>query len=137
MRYVRFNRWIEETVFRSALNGQGLVERIGPPRVDLLVFEQAHHRGGAATEVAAGFSTRVLEFAARHGIEHGTVHTATLKKFVTGKGNAKKPEMVGAVRLRWAPSVTDDNEADAIAILYYALAELVAASPSAARRALA
>jgi hypothetical protein len=106
MRYVRFRRWLDEI-------GAG---------VGLMVYEAAHHRGGAATEVAAGFSTRVQEHCAARGIEHASVHTATLKKWCTGKGNAKKPDMLAAVCNRWK-IVTDDNEADAIALLYYTLAE--------------
>jgi crossover junction endodeoxyribonuclease RuvC len=112
MRYLRFNRWLEEMAG-------------GDPRPGVIVFEQAHHRGGAATEVAAGFSTRVLEFCARHGIEHASVHTATLKKFATGKGNADKEAMVQAARQRFKPALADDNEADALWILEYARRELM------------
>jgi crossover junction endodeoxyribonuclease RuvC len=112
MRYLRFNRWLEEMASAD-------------PRPDVIVFEQAHHRGGAATEVAAGFSTRVLEFCARHGIEHASVHTATLKKFATGKGNADKEAMLGAARERFKPNLADDNEADALWILEYASNEIL------------
>jgi Holliday junction resolvasome RuvABC endonuclease subunit len=115
MRYVRFNRWLDEFVLHSST---------ALPRVELIVFEQAHQRGGAATEVAAGFSTRVLEFCAEHGIEHASVHTASLKKWTTGKGNADKAAMLEAVSRRWKRVDTDD-EADAVALLYYSLAELV------------
>lgn len=112
MRYVKFNRWIE-----------GMVP---PGPMGLIAYEQAHQRGGAATEIAAGFATRVQEFCARRAIEHVAVHTATLKKFATGYGNAGKGEVIIAVNGRWArpgrPPVTDDNEADAIALLHYALA---------------
>jgi hypothetical protein len=118
-RYLRFNRWLDEFALHPSA---------GLPRVELIVFEQAHQRGGAATEVAAGFSTRVLEFCAQHGIEHASVHTATLKKFTTGKGNADKAAMLEAVSRRWR-RVDDDNEADATALLYYALAELVPGAP--------
>jgi crossover junction endodeoxyribonuclease RuvC len=120
-RYMRFNRWLLETALHD---GAGLARH--QPRVDLIVFEQAHQRGGAATEVAAGFSTRVLEFCARYHIEHATCHTATLKKWTSGKGNASKTEMLEAVARRWKRVDTDD-EADAIALLYYALSELVPA----------
>lgn len=44
----------------------------------------------------------------------------TIKHHATGKGNAGKDAMVGAMRGRgFAPA--DDNEADAIAILLWAL----------------
>jgi hypothetical protein len=71
-------------------------------RPSLIVYEQTHNRGGAATEVAAGFTTRVQEFAARHGIEHAAVHSATLKKFATGRGEEAGDDRgrAGAVRLR-------------------------------------
>ena len=44
----------------------------------------------------------------------------TLKKFATGNGNADKAAMVAAVRARGF-SPADDNEADAIAILLWAI----------------
>jgi Holliday junction resolvasome RuvABC endonuclease subunit len=119
-RYLRFNRWLDEFALHPSA---------GLPRVELIVFEQAHQRGGAATEVAAGFSTRVMEFCAKHGIEHASVHTASLKKWTTGKGNADKAAMLEAVARRWKRVDTDD-EADAVALLYYALAELVPVVPS-------
>jgi len=113
MRYLRFNRWLEEMAG-------------GDPRPDAIIFEQAHHRGGAATEVAAGFSTRILEFCARHGIEHASVHTATLKKFATGKGNADKEAMLEAARQRFKPDLASDDEADALWILEFARREILA-----------
>ena len=48
------------------------------------------------------------------------VHTAELKKWATGKGNAGKPRMIEAARARgWEP--VDDNEADAQLLLEYSL----------------
>jgi len=116
-RYLRFNRWLDAMV---------LVENVGPPRVATIVYEQTHHRGGAATEIAAGFATRIQEFCAWHGLEHAAVHSATLKKFTTGRGNAKKPEMLEAVARRWR-RVDSDDEADAVALLYWSLENLVGA----------
>ena len=111
MRYLRFNVWLQE---------------IGAwPQ--LIVYEQTHNRGGAATEVAAGFATRVQEFCAARGIEHAAVHSGTLKKFATGHGNAKKPEMVQAAQ-KLKPGVTDDNEADALWLLEFGRQRLVGES---------
>ena len=53
MRYLRFRRWLEDVL---------------PDDCSLIVYEQVHHRGGAATEVSAGFSTRVQELCAMLGI---------------------------------------------------------------------
>lgn len=118
MRYLRFRHWLPIAALRGHL-----------PSVSLIVYEQTHNRGGAATEVAAGFATRVQEYCADMGIEHAAVHTATLKKFTTGKGNADKLTMYVAAKARgWTHgNLTDDNEVDAICLLRYALAELVPA----------
>ncbi len=110
-RYLRFTRWLED------------LGRVG---LDLVVYEQTHQRGGAATEVAAGFATRVQEFCARRGVEHAAVHSATLKKWTTGKGNADKAGMRAAVARRWQ-AVESDDEADAVALLHFALDTLVPA----------
>jgi len=112
MRYLRFNSWMSE---EWGCVGCG---------IGLIVYEQTHNRGGAATEVAAGFATRVQEFCARNRIEHSAIHSATLKKFATGRGNAKKPEMILAAQ-RLKPGVTDDNESDALWLLEYARKMLV------------
>jgi Holliday junction resolvasome RuvABC endonuclease subunit len=115
MRYVRFNTWLG--TFGNS------------NRPELVVYEQTHNRGGAATEVAAGFATRVQEWCARWpGQEHAAVHSATLKKWTTGRGNAKKPEMIQAVLDRFdhgRKGDLGDDEADAIALLEYARAELI------------
>lgn len=109
MRFLRFNRWLREVAVR----------------VELIIYEQAHNRGGAATEIANGFTTRVQEFCAEHGIEHSSVHTATLKKFATGSGRAGKEEMVQAAQKSLGYQGNDDDEADALWLLEYARKEIV------------
>lgn len=49
------------------------------------------------------------------------VPVATIKKHATGKGNAGKEEMIAAAKAR-GHQPTDDNEADALAILHWVLA---------------
>jgi hypothetical protein len=114
MRFLKFNRWLE--VFFGELL-----------MLDLVVYEAPHHRGGAPTEIAYGFATRIQERCALLGIEHVSVHTATLKKWTTGRGNADKAAMMEAVARRWNRRVDSDDEADAIALAYYALETLVPA----------
>lgn len=128
MRYVRFNRWLQSVVFPATEEGFPRAS-MAPPRVNLIVYEQtvpfpAKFGGASAREISAGFATRVQEFCAIRLIEHATVYPSTLKKWTTGKGNAKKADMLAAVSDRWL-AVTDDNQADAIALLYHALAEIV------------
>lgn len=122
MRYIRFNRWLDELV----------VSDVGLAHVGLVVYEQSHNRGGAATEVAAGFTTRVQEFCALHKKEHAAIHSATLKKFTTGSGRGDKADMErAAIAKGWlidGGSIHhDDNQVDAVCLLQYALAEIVPA----------
>lgn len=125
MRYLRFRVWLEgitaDSVSQAAM-------------VDLIVYEQtvpapAKFSSASTREIASGFATRVQEQCAALGIDHVPVYPSTLKKFVTGKGNAKKLEVIDTViRRGWVPRpirALDDNEADAIALLYYARAWIV------------
>ena len=106
--FLRFNRWL-----RQEFGGAGIV-----------TYEQAHHRGGAATEVCVGLTTRAQEFAAEIRAESLPCHTATLKKFATGSGRAGKGDVVAAVMVRWGIGAQDDNEADAVALVQWAKEEV-------------
>lgn len=117
MRFLRFRRWLREVcpVDRKAV---------------ILAYERAHHRGGAATEIGVGFCTRIQEFAAEANCETLPVHTATLKKWATGRGRADKAAMVQrayeaieAVPFAPARKILTDDEADAILVALWAWAE--------------
>jgi Holliday junction resolvasome RuvABC endonuclease subunit len=108
MRYLKFNKWLDEVL---------------TPAPMFVAYEQGIHRGGPATEIAYGLSTRVIEACTRLAIDYAPVNVTTLKKWTTGIGNAAKPLMLQAVNTRWrarAP-LTNHNEADALAVLMYAL----------------
>jgi len=107
MRFIRFNAW--------------LVELVDLTKPGLIVYERPHMRGGFATDLLIGLSTRIQELCAARGIEHEAVHSATLKKSATGICRADKAAMVGAARERFERSVKDDNEADALMLLDYAM----------------
>ena len=91
--------------------------------IDLLVYERAHHRGGAATEIGVNLTGRVQEVAAELGKEYATVHTSTLKKWVTGSGRASKSEMIEAAKSILGRDPIDDNEADAVHLARWAAEE--------------
>jgi len=110
MRYLRFRAWLG-----------GVLDQVRP---DVVAFEQAHHRGGPATEIGVGLSTRVMESCAERGIEYTSVHTGTLKKHATGKGSANKDAMVQAARDRWHIVPETDDQADALCVLAWAMDEL-------------
>jgi crossover junction endodeoxyribonuclease RuvC len=111
MRFLRCRAWLNE------------IHKLTSGRLDVLCYEQAHHRGGAATAVCVGLVTVAQSFAAEHDIELMPVHTATLKKWATGSGRVNKQDMIAAAIERgWKP--VDDNEADAQLLLDYATNEL-------------
>lgn len=90
-------------------------------QTDQIVFESAHHRGGAATRSGIGMQTVAILAGYRHDIPVRCVHTATLKKHATGSGRATKDEMLAAA-IRQNPSVLfeDDNHVDAVWLLHLA-----------------
>lgn len=92
------------------------------PDLKAIYYEQAHHRGGAATEYAAGCVTHVQSWCAEHGIEHGSRHSASIKRHAAGAGNANKDAVMAAMR-RLGHNPVDDNEADALALLRLVIAE--------------
>ena len=111
MRFLRCRAWLNE------------MWRLLDQNIELIAYEQAHHRGGAATACCVGLITEVQAFAVGHEIELMSVHTATLKKFSTGSGRASKTDMIKAAEQRgWNPQ--GDDEADACLLLEYALFDL-------------
>lgn len=99
------------------------------PDVNLVAYEQAHHRGGAATALAIGCESTMQAYLAEKGINHTKVNTAQLKKHATGFGNASKSDMRRVLILTNPYSIlqgldkADDNRIDAIWIFDWALKE--------------
>jgi len=107
MRFLRCRSWLFDMYY--LLQG----------KIQVIAYEQVHHRGGYATQVLVGLETEVQTFAAQKEIQVSPVHTATLKKWATGNGRASKADMIKAAKTHgWNPK--DDNEADAQLLLMYA-----------------
>jgi Holliday junction resolvasome RuvABC endonuclease subunit len=49
------------------------------------------------------------------------VSVGTIKRFIAGKGNASKEEVIDSVKNKGFSDIIDDNEADALALLLYAI----------------
>ena len=110
IRFLRFNTWLN-----------GMLELIKP---HVVVYEMAHFRGGSATEILVGMTTRIEQFCEEKSIEYSSVHSATLKKFTTGGGRANKEDMIMAAREKFdRPDLSSDDEADALLILAWAKEE--------------
>lgn len=108
MRFLRFKRWLTE--IKQQAGG-----------VDLVVYEQVRrHAGVDAAHAFGGWLAILTAWCDHHGIAYQGVPVGTIKRFITGKGNADKDAVIAAVRARgYQPG--DDNEADAIAILLWAI----------------
>lgn len=90
---------------------------------DKIVYEQAHHRGGAATHSGHGYIACIEYVASSKGITVGSAHSATIKKHATGSGRASKDQMMEACIEKLGITPMDDNEADALWILNLAISE--------------
>jgi len=87
--------------------------------LDAIVYERAHHRGGAATRIALGLVSVTLMYAAQYGIRVFDVHTATLKKWATGDYRAGKLAMMAFASEKTGREITSDDEGDAICVAEY------------------
>ena len=110
MRYLRFERWLTEQ--------HKLVGGIGE-----VVFEEVRrHLSTDSAHVYGGLLATLTAWCERNGVPYTGVPVGTIKKYITGKGNASKEQVIAAVRaLGYSPA--DDNEADAIALFHYRLTE--------------
>jgi Holliday junction resolvasome RuvABC endonuclease subunit len=80
------------------------------------------HCGTQAAHMYGRFEGVVHNWTNRREIMLRGVGVGTIKKHATGTGAAKKPAMMEAARLRWpTQDVRDDNQADALCLLAYAL----------------
>ncbi len=108
MRYLRFERWLNET-------------RNVTGKLDAVYFEEVRrHAGVDAAHAYGGFLAQLTAWCEHHGIPYEGVPVGTIKHFITGKGNANKEKVIAAVKaLGHDPE--DDNEADALALLHWAI----------------
>ena len=108
MRYLRFGKWLDQ-----ALEVTG--------GIDAVYFEEVRrHIGTDAAHTYGGFLAALTSWCEAKGIAYQGVSVGTIKRFATGKGNADKAAVIDAMRTRgFAPR--DDNEADALAILLWAI----------------
>ena len=108
MRYLRFRRWLTE--LKASSDG-----------LQAIYFEEVRrHIGVDAAHAYGGFLATLTAWCEHHQIPYSGVPVGTIKKHATGKGNAGKDEMLVAMRaLGYSP--VDDNEADALALLAWAI----------------
>jgi len=108
-RFINFRNYLEELLEKAVLG------------IDVIYFEEVRkHIGVDAAHCYGGFKAALTMFCEDNNIPYEGVAVGTIKKHITGKGNANKEKVIKAVQdLGHNPK--DDNEADAIALLYYAI----------------
>ena len=108
LRFLRFRSWLDE-----------LDRQAGS--IDRLFYEQVRrHAGTDASHLYGGWLALLQVWCEEKGIAYQGVPVGTWKRHACGKGNADKQAVIAAMRARgFEPA--DDNEADAIAILLWAL----------------
>jgi Holliday junction resolvasome RuvABC endonuclease subunit len=88
-----------------------------------VVFEEVRrHAGVDAAHAYGGFMAHLTAWCEHHQIPYQGVPVGSIKKHATGKGNAGKAEMIAAAKARGITPV-DDNHADALALLDWAMAQ--------------
>lgn len=104
MRYLRFTKWLEDL---NHLSGG----------INQIYFEEVRrHIGVDAAHAYGGFLAHLSSWCENRQIPYLGIPVGTIKKHITGKGNAGKAEIISGVKkLGFDPS--DDNEADALALL--------------------
>ncbi len=106
MRFLKFEKWLDQW-----------------PEVEIIFFEEVRrHLGVDAAHAYGGFVATLTTWALKRKRSYSGVPVGTIKKFITGKGNANKEAVIKAVQAKGF-SPKDDNEADAIALLLLKLDE--------------
>ena len=115
MAFLRFERFLSDAASTSG-------------SFDAVMFEEVRaHAGTIAAQVYGGFLAHLTAWCERTSTPYLGVPVATIKRHATGKGNAGKADVIRAVRARgFAPK--DDNEADALALLDFAISTNLGAS---------
>ncbi len=89
---------------------------IGDELPDLVAFESPFTRGAGSKLLHR--MGGIIQMACWPSVNVTEIPPTTIKKFITGKGNASKEDVVQAVRTRGHEPENDD-EADAIALFLY------------------
>ena len=109
MRWVRFQTWLRELHAKT--------------QCQIIVFEEVrNHKGISAAHAYGGFLATLTAFCENIPLPYSSIPVVTIKRFITGKGNANKEAVIKAVQAKGFTPL-DDNEADAISILLCAEAQ--------------
>lgn len=104
MKYLRFRNWLQEVHTSTPLGA-------------VYYEEVRRHIGVDAAHAYGGYMATLTSWCELNGIPYQGIPVGTIKKHATGKGNANKALMMQAM-VDKGHNPCDDNEADALALLY-------------------
>jgi Holliday junction resolvasome RuvABC endonuclease subunit len=91
--------------------------------INHVFFEKVmqHHKSRAAAAIYNGFWAVLINWCEKNTINYVGMAVGTIKLFIAGKGNASKDDVINSVKNKGFSDIKDDNEADALALLLYAI----------------
>lgn len=105
MRFLRFKNFLDEMI--NSL-----------PSLEKVCYEEVRmHKGATDAHYYGGYWGTLTAWCEDRKIQYEGIPVGTIKKTVTGRGNANKIEMMEHIKAR-GHDVVDDNEADALGIFY-------------------
>lgn len=104
-RVKKFRNWLRDTVERQG--------------VEMIVYEKPTQGFFTATRIHSHFEAIILLVCADYGLGYLELSAGEIKKWATGKGNAKKPRMIASCVEKLGITPEDDNHCDAIWIYDY------------------
>ncbi|WP_425384698.1 crossover junction endodeoxyribonuclease RuvC [Wolbachia endosymbiont (group A) of Sturmia bella] len=108
MVFLKFHKWLNE-----------MKEKF--PSIETVYFEEVRrHLGTDAAHCYGGFLAVLSAWCEENHIPYQGVNVKTIKRFITGKGNASKSEVIEAVKEKGGLP-KDDNESDALALMFYVM----------------
>lgn len=110
--------------FRSKLS-----EMIKLAPIKIIVFEAVVMYGKHPNFTAAEMVGVLKAFCEDNHIDYNSYMPTTIKKFATGKGDAKKTLMIQAAKEKYKIDILDDNHADAVHLYHLALSDLFPVDP--------
>lgn len=101
-----------------------LMDILKAEQINLVVFERSAGFHQNAVIVQSELHGVLKLFCEENSIEYKAYSASEIKRFATGKGNAKKDQMITAAKEKYGINVLDDNHADALHIYHFAIDDL-------------
>lgn len=98
-------------------------EIVHAEEIDLIVYEKPSGRHFNGLRSHANFEGVIVGYCEEFELDYKDYSASEIKKFATGKGNAKKPEMISSCEATYGVKPIDDNHADAVHLYHLAITQ--------------